>query len=226
APAGIDSVACAGGTARLRSRPFENQLVGPYQFTGSTAIPDYNATGVRIPLTVAGTAEGFFDLRGVRVSINHTYVGDLALYLIAPDGSRVLLSMQNGGNGQGYQNTVFIDSLGARALSNGTSPFAGAWQVDEPTGFAKLRNSPMAGTWTLWVIDGGPADVGVVTNWGLVTRGNTTVWSGPNGQSIAGDNVLATMPATAGRYRYIGTTTVPGGCTFRDTVDVRVAPGA
>ena len=226
APAGIDSVACAGGSFRLRSRPFENQLVGPYQFTGSAAIPDYSAVGVRIPLTVAGTSEGFFDLRGIRVSINHTYVGDLALYLIAPDGTRVLLSMQNGANGQGHQNTLFVDSVGARRLSNGASPFAGSWQVDDPNGFAKLRNAPMAGTWNLFVVDGGPADVGTVTSWSIVTRGNNTIWSGPNGIAATGANVLAPVPATAGRYRYIGITTVPGGCSFRDTVDVRVAPGS
>ena len=226
APAGIDSVACAGGTARLRSRPFENQLVGPYEFTGSAAIPDYSAVGVRIPLTVPGTAEGFFDLRGIRVSLNHTYVGDLALYLIAPNGTRVLLSMQNGAGGQGYGNTLFVDSVGARVLSNGASPFAGSWQVDEPDGFARLRTTPMAGTWNLFVVDGGPADVGNVTAWGIVTRGNTTIWSGPNGLTANGDNVLAAVPATAGRYRYLGTTTVPGGCTFRDTVDVRVTPGS
>ena len=224
--AGIDSVACAGGSVRLRSRPFENQLTGNYQFTGSVAVPDNNPTGVRIPLTVAGSAEGFFDLRGIRVSLSHTYVGDLALYLIAPDGTRVLLSMQNGGLGTGYQNTVFVDSVGARALGNGASPFAGSWQVDDIDGFAKLRTTPMAGTWNLWVVDGGPADVGTVTAWGIVTRGNATIWSGPNGFSTNGDNVLAAVPATAGRYRYIGTTTVPGGCAFRDTVDVRVTAGA
>ena len=226
ASAGIDSVACVGGRTRLRSRPFENQLVGPYQFAGSAAIPDYSAAGVRIPLTVAGTTEGYFDLRGIRVSLNHTYMGDLALYLIAPDGTRVLLSMQNGARGQGYQNTVFVDSVGAQTLSNGASPFVGSWQVDDPTGFAKLRNAPMVGTWNLFVVDGGPTDVGTVTAWGIVTRGNNTIWSGPNGLSAAGDNVLAAVPAAPGRYRYIGATTVPGGCTFRDTVDVRVAPGS
>ncbi|GAA4035152.1 hypothetical protein GCM10022409_19690 [Hymenobacter glaciei] len=226
APAGLDSVACAGGNIRLRSRPFENQLVGPYQFSGSAAIPDFSAVGVRIPLVVPGTTEGFFDLRGIRVSLNHTYVGDLTLYIIAPDGTRVLLSRQNGATGQGHQNTLFVDSVGARVLSNGASPFAGSWQVDDANGFAKLRNTPMAGTWNLFVVDGGPADVGTVTSWGIVTRSNNTIWSGPNGLTATGDNVLAALPATAGHYRYIGTTTVPGGCTFRDTVDVRVAPGS
>lgn len=224
-PARPDSVACAGGTARLRSRPFENQLTGPYQFTGSVQIPDNTPTGVRIPIVVAGSAESFFDLRGIRVSLTHTYTGDLTLYVEAPDGTRVLLSRQNGGDGQNYQNTLFVDSVGARALNTGAAPFTGAWQVDEPTGFAKLRNAPQAGTWNLFVVDGGPTDVGPVTAWSLVTRDNNVTWSGPNGLTATGSNALAAVPATPGRYRYIGTTTA-GTCTFRDTVDLRVTPGS
>jgi len=224
APAGIDSVACAGGTARLRSRPFENQLTGPYQFAGSVQIPDNNPVGVRIPLVVAGAAEGFFELRGIRVSITHTYIGDLELYVEAPDGTRVALSKMNGGAGQNYQNTLFVDSVGARALGTGAAPYAGAWQVDEPTGFAKLRNAPQTGTWNLFVRDLGPADVGPVTGWAVVTKDNNVTWSGPGGSTATGANVLAAVPAAPGRYRYIGTTTA-GGCAFRDTVTVRVASG-
>jgi subtilisin-like proprotein convertase family protein len=224
APAGADSVACAGGTARLRSRLFENQLAGPYQFTGSVQIPDNNPAGVRIPLVVAGSAESFFDLRGIRVSLTHTYTGDLKLYVEAPDGTRVLLSNMNGGAGQNYQNTLFVDSVGARVLNTGTAPFTGTWKADEPTGFAKLRNSAQAGTWNLFVVDGGPTDVGPVTAWSIVTRDNNVTWSGPNGITAAGSNVLAAVPTAPGRYRYIGTTTA-GSCTFRDTVSVRVAPG-
>jgi Zn-dependent metalloprotease/subtilisin-like proprotein convertase family protein len=224
-PASRDSVACAGGTTRLRSRPFENQLTGPYQFTGSATIPDNSPTGVRIPLTVTGAPEGFFDLRGIRVSLTHTYDGDLSLYVEAPDGTRVLLSAQNGGAGDNFQNTLFVDSVGARSLSAGVAPFTGTWQADDASGFAKLRNAPQVGTWNLLVVDGGPADVGTVTAWGLVTRGNSTIWSGPNGITASGDNVLAAVPTTPGRYRYVGITTVPGGCSFRDSVTVRVAPG-
>jgi bacillolysin len=224
APAGADSVACAGGTARLRSRLFENQLAGPYQFTGSVQIPDNNPAGVRIPLVVTGSNESFFDLRGIRVSLTHTYTGDLRLYVEAPDGTRVLLSNMNGGDGQNYQNTLFVDSVGARALNTGAAPFTGVWKADEPTGFAKLRNAPQAGTWNLFVVDAGPSDVGPVTAWSLVTRDNTVTWSGPNGITATGSNVLAAVPTAPGRYRYIGTTTA-GSCTFRDTVNVRVAPG-
>ena len=102
--------------------------------------------GVRIPLTVAGSAEGFFDLRGVRVSITHPYTGDLIMYVEAPDGTCVLLSRLNGGAGGNYQNTLFVDSVSARALGTGTTPFLGSWKIDEPTGFAKLRNASQTGT--------------------------------------------------------------------------------
>lgn len=221
-PVGTDTVACAGGTVRLRSRLFENQLAGPFRFTGSVQIPDNNPVGVRIPLTVAGSAESFLELRGIQVSLTHTYTGDLTLYVEAPDGTRVLLSRMNGDDGRNYQNTLFVDSVGARKLSGGTAPFLGTWQVDEPTGFAKLRTVAHNGTWKLFVVDAGPSDVGPVTAWSLVTRDNATAWSGPNGIVATGSNALAAVPAATGRYRYIGVTSV-GGCTFRDTVDVRAA---
>ena len=225
APTGIDSVVCAGGLARLRSRLFENQLTGSYQFAGSAPIPDNDPVGVRVPLTVTGTAEGFFDLRGIRVSLPHTFIGDLTLYVEAPDGTRVLLSRTNGSSGHDYQNTLFVDSVGARALGAGSAPYVGSWQVDEPTGFAKLRAAPQTGTWNLFVVDSSPADVGAVTAWSLLTRDNNVIWSGPNGLTATGSNVLAAVPAAPGRYRYIGTTSA-GGCTFRDTVNVRVVPGS
>ena len=224
APAGLDSVACASATTRLRSRPFENQLTGPYQFTGNAAIPDNSPAGVRVPLVVAGAPEGFFDLRGIRLNLNHTWTGELSIFVEAPNGTRVALSSLNGGSGDNFQNTLFVDSVGARVLSAGTAPFAGTWRADEPTGFAKLRAAAQTGTWNLFVVDGGASDVGAVTSWALVTRDNNVTWSGPGGLTATGSNVLAATPAAPGRYRYIGTTTA-GGCTFRDTVDVRVAPG-
>jgi bacillolysin len=223
APAGTDSVACVGGIARLRSRLLENQLVGPYQFTGSVQIPDNNVNGVRIPLTVAGPAEGFFNLRGISVNITHTYIGDLELYVEAPDGTRVLLSRMNGDAGRAY-NTLFIDSVGARALGSGAAPYAGTWQVDEPTGFAKLRTAAQTGTWNLWVRDLGPQDVGPVTAWGIVMKDNSVTWSGPNGFTASGSSALTGALASPGHHEYIGITQA-GGCSFRDTVRVRVVPG-
>ena len=56
-----------------------------------------------------------------------------------------------------------MDSVGARALGTGTAPFLGSWKVDEPTGFAKLRNASQTGTWNLFVVDAGPSDVSPVT---------------------------------------------------------------
>ena len=220
-PVGIDSVITAGTAARLRSRNLDNQLSGPYQFTGNTIIPDNNPVGVRIPLVVSGTAEGFFDLRGIRLNITHTYIGDLELYVEAPDGTRVLLSRMNGGDGDFYTNTLFVDSVGAPALGTGASPYAGSWQVDEPTGFAKLRNAAQAGTWNLWARDLGPADIGPVTAWAIVTKDNQVQWSGPNGFTASGPAALSPVLTAPGHYRYVAITS-SGPCTYTDTVNVRV----
>ena len=45
----------------------------------------------------------------VQVSITHTYVSDLDIFLIGPDGTRVELSTGNGGSGDNYSGTIFDD---------------------------------------------------------------------------------------------------------------------
>ena len=222
APAAIDTVVVAGNAARLRSRSLENQLVGAYAFTGSVPVPDNNPVGIRIPLAVAGPPEGFFTLRGIRVTATHTYMSELKISVEAPDGTRVLLSNRNGGGGTGYQSTLFVDSVGARALGTGSAPFAGAWQVDEPTGFAALRNAPQAGTWSLLVSDNDQNDVGRVLSWSIETTADPVSWSGPAAFVASGAAVLSPVLTVPGHYRYIASTR-NGSCTFADTVNVRVA---
>ena len=220
-PAGIDSVVVAGTAARLRSRALDGQLVGPYRFAGSTNVPDNNPAGVRIPIVVAGTPESFFELRGIRLSATNTYIGDMEFYVEAPDGTRVLLSKQNGADGDFYTNTLFVDSVGAPGLGAGGSPYAGSWQVDEPTGFAKLNAAAQVGTWNLWARDIGPQDLGRVTAWAIVTKDNRVLWSGPNGFTATGPATLSPVLNVPGHYRYLATTT-SGPCTYPDTVNVRV----
>ncbi|GAC1599972.1 MAG: hypothetical protein NVS3B25_27330 [Hymenobacter sp.] len=74
------------------------------------------------------------------------------------------------------------------------------------------------------MVEGSPTDPGAVPAWSRLTQDHDVTWSGPAGRVGAGSNALAKAPALPGHYRYIGTTSA-GGCTFADTVTVRVAPG-
>ena len=48
----------------------------------------------------------------VNLALTHTFDGDLFIVLVAPDGTTVTLSNQNGGSGDNYTGTTFDDQAG------------------------------------------------------------------------------------------------------------------
>ncbi len=100
----------------------------------------------------------------MRLSITHTYDGDLEAYLEHPDGTSVELFNNVGGAGDNFADTVFDDDC-ATSIASGTAPFEGCYH---PEGLlSALNGKPAAGTWRLRVYDHGGLDVGSVTSWCL-----------------------------------------------------------
>ena len=83
------------------------------------SIPDNNSTGVISNLSVdrAGQA-GTID---VAVDIKHTYIGDLKVTIIAPDGASAVLHNRTGGSAN--------DLLQSYSINAGTRDAAGNWQL-------------------------------------------------------------------------------------------------
>ncbi|MBP7147246.1 MAG: M28 family peptidase [Acidobacteria bacterium] len=129
---------------------------------GPVTIPDNNPTGARSAITVSDN-KTVLDVN-VEVNITHTYDGDLELYLLAPNGTRIMLSNNRGSSGDNFRGTVFDDEA-ATPISSGSAPFSGPYRPDAPLSAADGVNA--AGTWTLEVIDGGPSDVGTIDGWTL-----------------------------------------------------------
>ena len=133
------------------------------------AIPDANATGISSSTTVAGTGT----VASVDVSIariTHTWVGDLQIELIGPDGTRVMLADRPGGPdnaGDNFVGTVFSDSA-TTPLSAGSAPYTGAFK---PQGgrLAAFAGKPVGGKWTLRVADVSQYDSGTLSGWGTRT---------------------------------------------------------
>jgi subtilisin-like proprotein convertase family protein len=133
------------------------------------AIPDANATGISSSVTVAGTGT----VSNVDVSIariTHTWVGDLQIELIGPDGTRVMLADRPGGPdnaGDNFVGTVFSDSA-TTPLSAGAAPYAGTFK---PQGgrLAAFAGRPVGGKWTLRVADVSAYDSGTLSGWGTRT---------------------------------------------------------
>jgi subtilisin-like proprotein convertase family protein len=147
-------------------------LAQTFQGQGA-AIPD-NGNTLEIPLGVNGLGNPLnaasFGLEQVCITINHSYISDLDVSLVAPDGTVVLLVSGQGGSTDHYNNTCFRQDA-TTSILQGTAPYSGTYR---PQGDLGLINNGQDGNgeWNLKVLDTYPfADQGSVITWGI-TFGN------------------------------------------------------
>lgn len=107
-------------------------------------IPDNRADGVSsiIPITASGNVARI----RVSVDIQHTYIGDLRVVLVAPSGRRAVLHANIGGSSDDL--VAAYDSASPGVLTN-------------------MIGQPMSGQWMLRVSDRVAEDVGVLRKWGI-----------------------------------------------------------
>ena len=141
----------AGGRATRISVTSATELV----------IPDNNPTGVASRLNI--TDEGTIQVVNVSVNIAHTYIGDLEVRVVSPDGRRVELHRRSGGS---------TDNL-VKSYDETSTP-----------GLALLRGSAIRGVWSLEITDVAAQDSGRLIQWKVeadVTRdGSSRKESTPN----------------------------------------------
>ena len=123
-------------------------LVGNYTEGGGGSAQTYSNTSnytisdnttVESPITVSGRSGSAPASTPVAVNIVHTYIGDLKVDLIAPDGSIYVLHNRSGGSADNI-NTTYNVNLSSEALN---------------------------GTWKLRVNDNAGGDVGYINSWSV-----------------------------------------------------------
>ena len=160
----------------------------------ATAIPDLGF--VDSPLIVSGLTT---PLRRVTVSmhITHTADGDLDISLIAPDGTTVDLSSDNGGTGDDYGTdcadafrTQFSDLVGP-AIQSGTAPFAGAFKPEQALlTFNGKFGAAVNGTWRLRIADDTAGGIGTLRCWSLFLAPTACTDGGGACESCPEDRVI------------------------------------
>ncbi len=104
----------------------------------------------------------------VLVEIEHPFVADLDVFLVAPDGSRVELFTDVGQNGRNFSRTI-LDDEAPVAIGEGSAPFAGRYR---PEGSLRsLYGRSAKGTWSLEIYDDSRRDQGTLVRWGLLVGG-------------------------------------------------------
>jgi subtilisin-like proprotein convertase family protein len=170
-------------TGRASSTPTHFAYTGP-----AVAIPDSNAAGVNIPLTVnfaGGVSNVGFNIDGTTctaaigattVGIDHTWVGDLVLRLTSPSGRTATLGNRPGGAGNSGNNfcqTLLRDGA-ANSIQNvaiAQAPFTGTFAPATPLGVFTGDNA--TGDWIFHVEDDALIDTGSVRAFSLDVSGFT-----------------------------------------------------
>ncbi len=178
-------------------------------------IPEVSASPIEINSTIT-VSGGVASIQYVRVfvDIDHTRDLDLILTLIAPDGTRVLLSNSRGGWDDDYTNTLFED-FAAQPIAAGAAPFNGVYIPEES--LSGVNGQPADGNWTLNIVDMYAfSDGGTLKSWAIDI--SDTVPLGVNAGDpqlvLAGDLVQLDGNASTGVSSYSWSfVTVPAGST-------------
>ncbi len=164
-------------------------------------IPDGNGTAVESERMIDWFDEGEVVQSGEDIKIcavmEHSWMRDLDISLICPDGNSILLHEfpgQIGGEiflgepvegdggavipGIGYQycwtmsaETLWYETPFLDTLSNGYTIPSGDYKPKES--FYNLVGCPLNGVWTLHIADLWPADNGVLFDWGMTLNGKS-----------------------------------------------------
>jgi subtilisin-like proprotein convertase family protein/protocatechuate 3,4-dioxygenase beta subunit len=178
------------------------------------SIPDRGTT--QSSLNVSGFSGRLSDVN-VTLTINHSWDEDLDVFLVSPNGTRIELFTDVGGNGDHFVRTT-LDDEALQAITGGLAPFTGSFRPEGS--LAALDGQDPNGTWTLEVSDDAQFDTGTLQNWSLtLTTSEPTTVTDSNGNFSflnlpAGTfNVIALLPPGVVQ-------TVPGGPGFKHTVSL------
>jgi len=138
------------------------------------------------PVTVSGIGilgEGCTQIDNVTMDVQHTWTGDIALFLISPAGQVLELSSGNGGAADNFSITVFTDFT-PLFITQGMAPFNGPFRPEgrqqntappffntNPLGTFTFQNTfdgiDADGEWQLYINDFVAADVGIINSWSI-----------------------------------------------------------
>ncbi|MFS8063587.1 MAG: proprotein convertase P-domain-containing protein, partial [Luteimonas sp.] len=112
---------------------------GTQTYTNGTDVTISDNTTVSSLIAVSGRSGNAPTSTAVAVDIRHTYIGDLVVKLIAPDGSAYTLSNRAGGSADNIIKTYTVN----------------------------LSSEAINGTWKLQVQDAAAGDVGYINSWSI-----------------------------------------------------------
>lgn len=185
----------------------------------SVDVPMFIADLAMSTSTLTIASGGIVDDINVSVRINHSWDGDLQIYLRHPDGTSVMLADQRGGGGANFGTgdcvcaayTVFDDGADT-PISSGLPPFEGTYRPDGV--LSNFNGNELAGVWRLQIYDTWSTDSGTCLCWSVraVYRpSESTCEIFNHAPVISGGGVTPASPATTQDLAAAATATDPDG---------------
>lgn len=198
---------CAGQSSTLNANvtmtPFTQVCTPPV--SGTTFLPDGSGVSYQTAINVncysaAATVTAATDINNVCLTMEHSYLGDLQIELICPNGQTMILkSYANGGSntylgspiddvtsGPGTGSTYCFTPSASTLMVNGSTVSAGSpagnsiaagnYMPTQP--FTNMIGCPLNGAWTIRVTDNLSADDGYIFNWDV--NFNNAILSAPS----------------------------------------------
>lgn len=152
-----------------------------YSATGPVALTDATSTRVGTTTITINVMDSFTisDLN-ISLSVDHTYVSDLRIRLIAPDGTSVQLVNRRGGSSDNVRLTLDDE---ATANVSSASTLSGTFRPERLLSAFDGKNS--AGSWRLEIVDVARVDTGTFNNVQLQFTGTATAASAGTSNSTS-----------------------------------------
>ena len=144
---------------------------GSLSLSNSTVSPILDDTANSYELTFCGlpaTLDSCFKIHSLTIdSLEHSYLGDLDIYLVSPSNDTLEISTDNGGSGDDLINVVFTDTANTNISTSTVGVSPGYYHTEDSMGFEKFNGTNPNGVWTLQVNDDDAYASGTIHSWSL-----------------------------------------------------------
>jgi subtilisin-like proprotein convertase family protein len=164
------SISENAGAAATQAQIYRTDIDGPFSYVGprqvfakNTAQTILDNDKINSYITVPTQTSRLTDVN-VTLSLTHSFLADLDIYLVSPRGTRIELVSDLVSNEPDMISTSF-DNVAPTGILTGSSPFTGRFR---PEGTLEdLNGENPSGVWTLEITDDNPTDFGTLMSWGL-----------------------------------------------------------
>jgi subtilisin-like proprotein convertase family protein len=159
----------AAGPAATQARVFRTDIDGPFTFVSRQVFTnsaqqtildgDKTTSTINVPVQTSRITDV-----NVGISLTHSFLSDLDIYLVSPNGTRVELVTDIVSNESTMTSTIFDDAARSGILS-GSAPFTGRFRPEGE--LLDFNDESPTGVWTLEITDDNQEDFGHLIAWTL-----------------------------------------------------------